>query len=215
VLSEPHCHDSPQIVSSLSSVSSSDTLLPRKATSVLIFPLARSSSLATSFLMRLTFRLRLPSPDRILLIFCYRIFSPRLPCLPQTFGTRGPRLHLPRLHPTMPATPSGWTLPFCGTVSPTGCPRRPGRLRLPLRLRHLLRQQVPAPRLPPWLPLLLPGSGMASITAVVRSRRYLRPQRRRRRYPRLQSLLHGRLVPGRVRCRHLCSGMASLRRPPA
>jgi len=171
--------------------------------------------------MRLTFRLRLPSPDRILLTFCYRIYFPRLPRLPQTFETRGPRLRLPRLPQTMPATPLGSTLPSCGTALPTGYPRRLGRPWL----LHLLRQQVPSP-------LPLSGSGMASTTAVVsiwhrlhsRRRRYLRPQSRRQwcprlqhrrwRCPGLQSLLRGRLVPRRVPCRRPCSGMASPRRPP-
>ena len=201
-------------------MSSSVTLLPRRATGVLIFLLARPSSLATLFLMRLTFRLRLPSPDRILLTFCYRIYFPRLPRLPQTFGTRGPRLRLPRLQQTMPATPSGWTLPSCGMVLPTGCPRRSGQTRLPPRL--LLRRQVPPP-------LQLIGSGSASTTLVVRvrhrllsrrrrrtssSRRCPRLHRRRQRHPRLQSLLRGRHVPGRVHCRRPCSGMASPPRPP-
>jgi hypothetical protein len=118
-------------------VSSSVTLLPRRAIDVLIFPLARSSSLAT-FFMRLTFRLRLPSPDQTRLIFCYRTYSPRLPRLPQTLDTRGPRSCQP-LPPWMtPATPSGWTRPSCGMVLPTGCPRRPGRLHPYLRLLHQL-----------------------------------------------------------------------------
>lgn len=209
-------------------VSSSVTLLPRRATGALIFPLARSSSLATLFLMRLTFRLRLPSPDRTRLTFCCRTYSPRLPRLPQTLGTRGPRscrLHLPR---TMPATLSGWTRPSCGMVLPTGCPRCPGRLRLCCRLLH---HPVPAPA--PQLLTPGPDSGSVSTTAVVRvqprlhsrSRRFHRPwsrrqwcsrlQHRRRQRPGLQSPLHGRLVPGRAPCRRPCSGTASLRQPPA
>jgi hypothetical protein len=52
-------------------------LLLRRATGVSIYPLARPSSLATLYLMRLTFRLRLHSLDQTLLIFCYRIYSPR------------------------------------------------------------------------------------------------------------------------------------------
>ena len=137
------------------------------------------------------------------------------------FGIRGLRSRLPRLQQPMPATPLGWTLPFCGVVLPTGCPRRPGRTRLPPRL---LRRHVP-------LLLQLIGSGSASTTLVVRARyRHLSRRRRRQRpcssrwcpqlqrrrqwrrrlcsrrwcpllqrhrqwRPRLQSLLHAKLVP--------------------
>ena len=149
-------------------VSSSVTLLPRRVTGALIFPLARSSSLATLFLMRLTFRLRLPSPDRTLLIFYCSTSFLRLPRLPQMLGTRGPRTC--RLPPTMPATRSGWTRPSCGMVLPTGCPRRPGRPRL----RHLLlRQPVPAlasrllhQPVPALAPRPLLSGDSASTTAV-------------------------------------------------
>ena len=187
-------------------------------------PLARSSSRDTSFLMRLTFRLRPPSLDRILLIFCYRTYFPRLPRPPQTFGTRGPRWRLPRLAQTtlaMPAIPSDSTLPSCGMALLTGCPRLLGRPRL----QHLLRQQVLSP-------LPLPGSGSASTTVVVqlrrrlhslprrlhiRHRRHLRAHCSRQCCPRLQhrrSLLRGRLIPRRVPCRRPCSGTASPQRPP-
>ena len=54
---------------SMACVFSSVTLLLRRATGVLTSPLARSSSRDTSFFMRLTFRLRPPSPIRIRFIF--------------------------------------------------------------------------------------------------------------------------------------------------
>jgi hypothetical protein len=163
-------------------------LLLRRATGVSIYPLARSSSPATLYLMRLTFRLRLHSLDWTLLIFCYRIYSPRQPRLPQTYGKRGP--------PTMPAILSGWTRPSYGTALPTGCPRRPNR-------RHL-----PAPVTVPPL-----GPGLASITVGVRIQHRL--QRRRQWHHSLRSPLHDRLVPGQAPCRPPYIGMDSPWRSPA
>jgi hypothetical protein len=172
-------------------VSVSVILLLRRATGVLMYPLARSSSPATLYLMRLTFRLRLHSLDQTLLIFCYMIYSPRQPRLPQTYGKRG--------SPTMPAILSGWTRPSCGTTLPTGCPRRPGR-------RHL-----PAPvTVPPRPPL---GPGSASITVGVRIQHRL--QRCRQWHLSLRSPLRGRLVPGQAPCHPPYNGMDSPRRPPA
>jgi hypothetical protein len=165
----------------------SATLLLRRATGALIYPLARSSSLATLCLMRLTFRLRLQNLDRIFLIFCYRIYSPRQPRLPQTYGKRGPQ--------TTPAILSGWTQPSCGTALPTGCPRCPGR-------RHL-----PAPVAVPPLPLL--GHDLTSTTVGARV------QHRRRWCLSLRSPLRGRLVPGQAPCRPPYNDMGSPRRPPA
>ena len=191
VLSKPQCHDPPQIVPSIHGVSFSVILLLRRATGVLIYPLARSSSPATLYLMRLTFRLRLHSLDQTLLIFCYMIYSPRQPRLPQTYDKSG--------SPTMPAILSGWTRPSCGTTLPTGCPRRPGR-------RHL-----PAPvTVPPRPPL---GPGSASITVGVRIQHRL--QRCRQWHLSLRSPLRGRLVPGQAPCHPPYNGMDSPRRPPA
>jgi hypothetical protein len=167
----------------------SATLL-RRATSTLIYPLARSSSLATLCLMRLTFRLRLQNLDRIFLIFCYRIYSPRQPRLPQTYDKRGPQTTLAIL--------SGWTQPSCGTTLPTSCPRCPGR-------RHL-----PAPVAVPPLPLL--GHDLTSTTVGARVQHRL--QRRRRWCLSLRSPLRGRLVPGRAPCRPPYNDMGSPRRPP-
>jgi len=97
----------------------------------LISPIARSSSHATSFSMRLTFRLRPPSPTRILLIFCYRTYSPRLLRPPRTLGTRRPW--------KMPATPSGWIPSSFGMALPTGCPRASARLLQPALRRPCTR----------------------------------------------------------------------------
>jgi hypothetical protein len=166
-------------------VSSSITLLLRTATDVLIFPLVRSSSLATLFLMRLTFRLRIPSLDRTRFISCYKTYSPRLPRLLQTLGTHGPRSCQPLPPWTTPETPSGWTQLSCGMVLPTSCPRRLDRLRPHLQLLHQL-----APVSASWEPGF---GGSAFTTAGVhprlrlhsRRRKLHRPQSRRSCYPQL------------------------------
>jgi hypothetical protein len=172
----------------------------------LLFPLARSSSLATLFSMRLTFRLRLSSIDRTRLIFCYMIYSSRLPRLPQTIGTRGPRSCQPLPPWTTPETPSGWTRPSGGMVLPTSCPRRPDRLHPHLRLLHQL-----APESAFWEP----GFGASAFTTAgvrlqlrlhSRRRKLHRPQSRRSCYPRLwhlPRLLYRRLVPRRAPCHRL------------
>jgi transposase InsO family protein len=105
----------------LSPRSTACVLLGRRVIGALISPPARSSPLAMLCSMRLTSRLRLPSHDRILLIFCYRtLFRHLLQMLRQ----RMPLLRLPHMRlTTTPAIPSGWTLPSCGMVPPTGCPR--------------------------------------------------------------------------------------------
>ena len=187
----------------------------------MISPIARSSSHATSFSMRLTFRLRPPSPTRILLIFCYRTYSPRLLRPPRTLGTRRPW--------KMPATPSGWTPPSFGMALPTGCPRASARLlqlalrrpcRPPLhpRPRHPLRLQVPAllHQLPPSCRHSLEAaSGLFASTLVVRHRSCkprLLQRRRRQRCRGHQILHHGRLDPGRAPCRRPSGATATLRR---
>jgi hypothetical protein len=81
------------------------------------------------------------------------------------------RLHRMRLT-TTPAIPSGWTLPSCGTVPPTGCPRHHGSLHqlpplLPSAERqwfglHYSRRPPPAPTpLPPTPTPLAPAPAPA------------------------------------------------------
>ena len=159
------------------------------------------------------------------MIFCCRTSYPHLLRPPRMLSKRDPRM--------TPATLLGWTLPFCGTVLPTGCPSRdPDRLPQPVLRRPgrpCLLPRLRLPRLlvrrPPLLHRLLQtrssnpaaARGLCSSTLVGLVHRRLRRRSRLpplflssrvRRCYRHQLLLLGRLAPARAPCRRPSSATA-------
>jgi hypothetical protein len=176
VLSKPQCHDPPQIVPSIHGVSFSVILLLRRATGVLIYPLARSSSPATLYLMRLTFRLRLHSLDRTLDF----LLQDLLPA------------------PASSTSDVRQTRASDDASDPVGLDPAILWHGAAYRLPQAPRQTAPTSTSngAPTAPL---GPGSASITVGVRIQHRL--QRRRQWHLSLRSPLRGRLVPEQAPCR--------------
>ena len=155
-------------------VSSSVTLLHRRATGVLTSPPARSSSRGMSFFMRLTFRLQLPRPNRICLFFCYRTYFPLQLLPPRMLSEHGlSKMTLVILLASI--------RPFYGRVLLIGCLRFLGQMLLG---RSLLPHQQPLSllllgrSLLPHQQLVSPGAAM--VFSIADSPEWPR------RYPRLQ-----------------------------